>query len=153
MSVWAAARKGDLDGVKAAVENGADIEERRGWSELKTVRRMVGKQGKLKATITMEYHNGDTPLHLASYNGHTSVADYLIERGVEVNSRNEDGWLPIHYACQESHLDTVQLLINKGSDFTSANYKGDTPLDLASQNRDTSVANYLMQRAAEAAGN
>ena len=31
MSVWAAAERGDLNGIKTAVENGADIEERGGW--------------------------------------------------------------------------------------------------------------------------
>ena len=127
MSVWAAARKGDLDGVKAAIENGADIEERGGVL-------------------------GGTGLHDACYNGHTAVVDFLIQRGARVNSRNKYGYLPIHSACREGHLDTVKLLVSKGSDFRSTSNDGLTPFHLASLNGHTSVADYLMQRVAEAAG-
>ena len=78
MSVWDAALKGDLDGVKAAVENGADIEERGEWRE-------------------------GTVLHYACLYGHTFV-EYLIERGAEVNCRDKDSYLPIHWACSGGHL-------------------------------------------------
>ena len=125
MSVWKAGRKGDLDGVKAAVENGADIEERGGlW--------------------------GGTALHYASTGGYFSITDYLIQRGAEVNCKDNTGSLPIHYACGEGHLDTVELLIRKGSDFTSTDIFGNTPLDHASMNGHTRVTEYLTQRAAEA---
>ena len=123
MSVWAAAREGDLDGVKAAVENGADIEERGGFL------------------------NG-TGLHQACFDGYTSVAEYLIQRGAEVNSRNTLGYFPIHCACREGHLDAVKLLIDKGSDFKSTDNFGLTPLLLASMNGHTRVAEYLTQHGA-----
>ena len=94
MSVWAAAEKGDLDGVKAAVENGADTEEQGGW-----------------------YPTG-TGLHHACWGRYFSIIKFLIQRGAEVNCRNKYGYLPIHYACEKGHLDIVKLLITKGSDFT-----------------------------------
>ena len=125
MSLLTAALEGDLDGVKAAVENSADIEERNGWRE-------------------------GTALHWACSYGHTSVAEYLIQRGGEVNCRDKYGRLPIHFACRRGHLDIVKLLISKGSDFTSTNNFGDTPLDLASSYGYTGMADYLMQCAAEA---
>ena len=122
MSVWDAAEKGDLDGVKAAVENGADIEER-GWTE-------------------------GTALHCACLDGHTLVAEYLIERGAEINCRDKDGYLPIHMACWRGHLDTVKLLINKGSDFTSTSNYGTTPLDIASTCGYPRLTDYLTQHGA-----
>ena len=125
MSVLAAAREGDLDGVKAAVENGADIEESAKFS-------------------------GGTALHFACLNGYLSITDYLIQRGAELNCRSNDGYLPIHDACMTGHLDIVELLINKGSDFTSTNNNGRTPLDTASRFGHTGVAHYLMQCGAEA---
>ena len=126
ISVWAAASIGDLDGIKATVENGADIEERG--------RVLYG-----------------TGLHDAYYNGHTAVADFLIQRGAQVNSRNKYGYLPIHSACRKGHLDTVKLLVSKGSDFRSTSNDDLTPLHLASWNGHTSVADHLMQLGAEAA--
>ena len=125
MSVRYAALKGDLDGVKAAVENGADIEE----------------QGEFL---------GGTALHDACLTGYFSITDYLIQRGAEVNCTDKYGWLPIHYACGEGHLDIVKLLISKGSDFTSTDEYGVTTLNLASMNGHTRVTKYLMQCAAEA---
>ena len=123
MSVWEAALLGDLDGVKAAVENGADIEERGGiWK--------------------------GTALHYACLYGHTLVAEYLIQRGAEVNCRNKDGDLPIHDACLRGHLDIVKLLITKGSDFTSTNNNGRTPLHYASLYGYTEVTDYLTQHGA-----
>ena len=126
MSVWREAKDGDLDGVKAAVKNGADIEKSGGW---------------LKGT----------GLHYACYRGYFSIADYLLQLGAEVNSRNKDGSLPIHFACKEGHLDIVKLLKTKGSDFTSTNDYGYTPLHIALLYEHLSVADYL--RGAEAAGN
>ena len=124
MSVWAAAEKGDLDGVKAAVENGADIEER---------------GGRLKGTA----------LHHACSMGYFSITEYLIQRGAEVNSRDKDDSLPIHDACRRGNLDTVKFLINKGSDFTSTNKFGRTPLHVASLNGHAPLVEYLIQRGAE----
>ena len=124
ISVWAAAEKGDFYGVKAAVENGEDIEERGGW-----------------------FPTG-TGLHHACYKGHFSTADYLIQRGAKVNSRNKHGSLPIHYACIHGHLDTVKL-VSKGNNFTSTNDYRRTPLHFASLNGHTSVAKYLIQCGAE----
>ena len=115
-----------MDGVKAAVENGADIEEQGGWS-------IPG-----------------TGLHHACQGGYFSIAEFLIQRGAEVNCRDKYGNLPIHYACEEGHLDIVKLLINKGSDFTSTSNYCNTPLKLASLFRHTRVVEYLTQHAAEA---
>ena len=121
MSVWAAAEIGDWDSVKAAVENGADIEER---------------GGVLKRTA----------LHYACLYGHTSVAEYLMKCSAEVNSRDKVGSLPIHYACGwKGHLDAVKLLIGKGSDFTSTNDVGQTPLHIASLNDNDAIVDYLVQ--------
>ena len=124
LSVWAAAEKGDLNGVKAAVENGADIEEQGG-----------------------EYPAG-TGLHHACYKGYFSISDYLIKSGARLNSRNKYGSLPIHYACIHGHLDTVKLL-SKRSDIISTNNYGHTPLHLASLNGHTLVAEHLIQCRAE----
>ena len=124
MSVWAAAEKGDLTGVKAAVEDGADIEEQGG-----------------------KYPAG-TGLHQACYKGYSSIYDYLIESGADRNTRNKYGSLPIHFACIHGHLDTVKELC-KRSDFRSPNNYGRTPLHFASLNGHTSVAQHLIQCGAE----
>jgi ankyrin repeat protein len=39
--------------------------------------------------------------------GHIDVARYLVERGADVNARNDKGATPLHLACQQG---TVQLV-------------------------------------------
>ena len=64
MSVWAAAELGDLDGVQAAFENGADIEERGGWLER-------------------------TGLHYACDKGHIDIMKYLLDQQANVGAVDE----------------------------------------------------------------
>ena len=125
MSARYAALHGDLDGIKAALENGEDIEMR----------------GRLSQR---------TALHYACWGGYFSITDFLIQRGADVNSRDKGGSLPIHYACESGHLNIVQLLISKGSDVTTTNKCGNTPFDIASLNGHAEAADYLMQYGAEA---
>ena len=88
-----------------------------------------------------------------SLSGHTSLSEYPMQCGAEVNCRDNYGSLPIHNACRRDYLHTVRLLISKGSDFTSTDNDGDTPLHLASMYGHRSVVDYLKQRSVEATGN
>jgi ankyrin repeat protein len=44
-----------------------------------------------------------------------SMVRLLIERGADVNSRDENGWTPCHTASQGGHLDVVKLLLQHGT--------------------------------------
>jgi ankyrin repeat protein len=41
---------------------------------------------------------GETPLHLAAGVRHEEVISYLIEKEVDINAENMDGWTPLDYA-------------------------------------------------------
>lgn len=43
---------------------------------------------------------GQTPLHLAARRGHTGLVTMLLRRGVDVNSRDEDGHSPLLLAVR-----------------------------------------------------
>ena len=58
----------------------------------------------------------ETPLHLASQNGHKQVVDILLQRGSDVNARNAPGKeTPLHLAAQNGHQYVVESLIQHGS--------------------------------------
>ena len=42
-----------------------------------------------------------TPLHLAAYKGHASAVEYLLEKGADMELKDEDGNHPIHLAADE----------------------------------------------------
>ena len=74
MSVWAAVEERDLDGVKATVENGADIEGRGGFWE-------------------------ETALHYPCWGGYFSITEFHIQCGAQVKCRDKCDYLPIYCAC------------------------------------------------------
>ena len=75
-----------------------------------------------------------TPLHRASYNGHTDVVEYLLHSGADIQARTVDGWQPLHCACRWNKVRTVALLLQNGALINSKTNGGQTPLHLAASN-------------------
>ena len=80
---------------------------------------------------TKEYFTGRTPMHKASYFGHTEVVEYLLECGAEVNETDVEGDTPLHDAARLGHTDCIKLLLNAGAKKSVKNMKGETPYTLA----------------------
>ena len=95
----AATRKGDLAEVKRLLDGGADVNTRTRYNS--------------------------TPLFFACDRGHTEIVRLLIERGADVNVKdnfynaNALGW-----AMSKKHDDIVALLIEKGADVADALAEG-----------------------------
>ena len=101
---------------------------------------------------------GSTPLHWAAKKGHKEIAELLIEKGADLNAKQNLGWTPLHNAASSGHKEIAELLITKGVDvnakIAAANalgrYKGDTPLDLAIKRKRTEVADLLRKHGGKA---
>jgi ankyrin repeat protein len=57
---------------------------------------------------------GNSPLHVASRNGHTAVAELLLANKADVNAMDRDGFTPLHFAEILGHLDLAELLRRHG---------------------------------------
>ncbi|KAH6880148.1 ankyrin repeat-containing domain protein [Thelonectria olida] len=57
--------------------------------------------------------HGDTVLFEASAN--QATLKYLLQQGVEVNHRNDQGATALHYAALRGHIGAVKLLLEKGA--------------------------------------
>ena len=55
-------------------------------------------------------HTSDTPLHVASSNGHMNIVLYLLSKGCKLDDDNFT-WHALHAACQGGHLDIARHLI------------------------------------------
>jgi ankyrin repeat protein len=73
-----------------------------------------------------------TPLHSAARYGAFSTARFLLDRGGDVNVKDESGNTPLHLASIFRHDEIIDLLIRHKADVNMLNTSGQAPLCLAS---------------------
>jgi len=72
-----------------------------------------------------------TALHVSIVERHLQVAEYLINRGWDVNDQASSGNTCLHLAVQNNHVDAVKLLLAKGASVDVPDSRGWTPLQYA----------------------
>ena len=90
------------------------------------------------------FHN-ETPLMLASRDGHVNVVTFLIKHGADVDLQDKDGDTALHYAASSSLPEIVETLLNLGASHM-CNHQGLTPLHQACISANIAVVEYLIQR-------
>ena len=55
---------------------------------------------------------GNTTLHMASSKDHLPFVQYLIEKGPNIEAKNENQQTPLHIACQYNHRSLYNPKIN-----------------------------------------
>jgi uncharacterized protein len=119
-----AARDGDLETVRALIDQGAVIEA--------------------------QSERGETPLILAILAGQGEVVEFLLEKGAAVDGRNAGGFTPLHAAAYVGDPVMAELFIDHGADIDDAQNKaGVTPLFVAAEEDHRVVAELLIARGAE----
>ena len=122
ISIHAAAKAGNVEAVKQLLAAGADV-------ELKCV------------------NCGGTVLGHAAINGHKELAELLIAKGADVNTKNKDSTTPLHQASLGGRKEVVELLIANGADVNakvvSGTKQGLTPLDAANETNHPETAALL----------
>lgn len=89
-NLFAAARKGDLNTVKALIEKGAPVEAKTPY--------------------------GQTPLYLAAMSGHEAVVRYLLDKGAKTDIRDTFYHASmLDFVMQRNHYGVAKMLIAKGN--------------------------------------
>ncbi|MCY4443056.1 MAG: SUMF1/EgtB/PvdO family nonheme iron enzyme [Deltaproteobacteria bacterium] len=93
-----AAKAGDVDGLKAALKAGMDVNarDRRGWTALmhaanKGYKLMVGPLLEAKADPDVQAADGATALFMASVHGHSEIVELLMKAGADVSIKGPKG--------------------------------------------------------------
>ncbi|NWK57712.1 ankyrin repeat domain-containing protein [Verrucomicrobiaceae bacterium N1E253] len=61
----------------------------------------------------------------------TEIIQFLIDREVDLNAQDVEGWTPLHFAVRSRNLEVVKLMINYNLDIELKNNGGDTALAMA----------------------
>jgi len=151
-----ASKKGNMQAVRLLLENGAQTDvkdEAKGFTPL-IVATDEGHLGVVKLLADPPYNVnvneadtfGRTPLMIASQKGHNDIIENLVQRGADINQRQEEyGTTPLVWAVQGGrqsfdNIDkTVKLLLDHGADATIEgdvmspmyNHIKGTPLEVA----------------------
>jgi ankyrin repeat protein len=93
----------------------------------------------------------ETPLLVASREGHSQVARVLLEHGANVESRNESGpdWSPLERATKNGHVEVIKVLLEHGADVMTLETNGETPLHLALAYGQPAAARVLLEHGAD----
>ncbi len=117
-----AARRGDLDGVRNAMAQGADVNA---------------------------LEKGITALALAASHGRMDVAEFLIGQGAEVNKAADVGRLPLPQVSISGGAPIVKLLLAAGAHINVTDTLGRTPLMRAAGVGDRETVQLLLASGAE----
>ena len=91
-----------------------------------------------------------TLLQAASVDGRSDVVRWLLERGADPNSQQNDHVPPIHLATVNGRPEVIQTLLEYGVDIHSTDKDGRTPLHLASSSGKVEVVRLLLEHGANA---
>jgi uncharacterized protein len=113
--------------------------------------RAVELIGREPALVRAYSHDGWTPLHLACFFGHPSLAEALIAQGAEVSARSRNAMqnAPLHAAAGGRTQDAVRVLLEHGAEVNARQEGGWTALHAASQNGDVEIVRLLIAGGAD----
>ncbi len=93
--------------------------------------------------------DGEVPLYLAARENAFGVAALLIEKGADINAKNNYGYAPLHNAAWRNGVEVAALLIEKGADINAKDSSGATPLHDAAWQNAVGVAALLIEKGAD----
>ena len=91
----------------------------------------------------------ETLLQLAIYYNALEVANLLIDKGEDVNAKDESGKTLLHWAVVYDDSDFVELLVGKGVDVNAKETSGYTPLHLTADQNAADIARLLIRAGAD----
>jgi ankyrin repeat protein len=98
------------------------------------------------------FSGGETPLFVASQEGHSAIARVLLEHGADVEIRNNIGvdWSPLDTASSIGHAELVQVLLEHRANVNALDRKSYTALHMAASMGQTAAARVLLEHGADA---
>jgi ankyrin repeat protein len=81
-------------------------------------------------------------------NNNVEKVSILLNKGVEPNVNDKDGYSLLVIAISNDNLEIVKKLVDKGANIDEISINGNTPLMIASYQRKTEIVKYLLEKGA-----
>ena len=96
--------------------------------DIKRLKQIVDKNENL---IFSKDRSEKTLLHYSAMYGQKEIAEYLINKGAEIDCRDLGKMTPLHWAALRGHQKTIKVLVSYKADIDALDMDGQTPLSLA----------------------
>jgi len=97
------------------------------------------------ATVDAFNAFNETPLRYAVNGNQLDVAEYLLEKGAEVNKKDKNHYrTSLHVAAMKGYLNMCKLLVSQGASIDALDLFNNTPLCFALSRKQSEVARYLL---------
>ena len=95
------------------------------------------------------FPNDMTGLHLAAFFGIKAIVQLLLEKGAEIEAKDNYGRTPLSWAAENGHEATVKLLLEKGAEIEAKDNYGRMPLSWATENGREATVKLLLEKGAD----
>jgi ankyrin repeat protein len=152
-----AVRAGDVDAVRALLDQGADVDARMGdgstalqWAVHERRPEMVDLLLDAGADVTAANRHGVSPVWLAAENGDAAMIERLLDAGADPNRTMPGGETVLMTAARTGDQDAVRLLLVRGADPNAREeLRGQTALMWAAARNNAAVVHALAELGAD----
>lgn len=88
-------------------------------------------------------NTGFSLFHISIKNKSYKIAEYLIEKGANINTKDYMNNTPLHTAISQGDILSIHLLIINNAKYNLINNQNETPMDIAKKNYNESYVKYL----------
>lgn len=112
------------------------------------VEKLLGQPGTTLVN-TRDISSGETALHVVTTRRDLTWMAFLIDKGANVNARDNRGVTPLTLACNLGFVDGVELLVERKARVDEPTATGETPLISAVHRRNIAMMRVLLKAGAD----
>lgn len=153
-AIHAALYKGHLSIAGLLIRSGANVNSRDkenstplhvaiGTGDTKIMDHLIAYGADVNGTDSES--NSSCPLFIALNKRNLDAISLLVDRGADINVRDDKGSTPLHITSRDGLTDPVKALLNRGADVHAQDNQKSTPLHLASPHRDPTIFQSLIE--------